>query len=39
VTTSNEQQTAIRIHPRLLKIDAQKPAEGELKGLILALTL
>ncbi len=34
---ANEQQTAIRSHPRSLKIDAQKPVERELKGLILAL--
>ncbi len=35
---ANEQQTAIRSHPRSLKIDAQEPVERELKGLILALT-
>jgi hypothetical protein len=35
---ANYQQTGIRSHPRSLKIDAQKPVEAELKGLILALT-
>ena len=36
---TDEQQNANRSHPRSLKIGAQEPVEGELKGLILALTL
>ena len=35
---ANKQQTAVGSHSRSLKIDAQKPVEGELKGLISAFT-